>query len=255
MKHLTLPGHVVKEDHKLEGSVHAASEQLAELRWHWTLDESNPERVSFRQYAEDVGKHYKTITDYVNGYVLYAHSDSGSAVTLTACIEMVKLKADTRMAVEAVAKSEGLTFQSARRLRKGDVDSIRLAVANESEREAEKGHVLTDKDKEEYANTLAQSRKNMEKQEAARRKAAQERYGMAFQSIDTELLKARQHVRKALRELLETPVTGDEEVMILSRNNQAVKELTELFGSALEGDSGTDWDAELASLEHRRNYG
>jgi hypothetical protein len=44
-------------------------------------------------------------------------------------------------------------------------------------------------------------------------------------------------------------------VELLERRNEAVQAMSRLVGSALSGDSGTDWDAELARLEERMQWG
>ena len=46
------------------------SEALAQHRWHWTIDESNPERVSLSEYARSVGRHLSNIAAQVKGYTL-----------------------------------------------------------------------------------------------------------------------------------------------------------------------------------------
>ena len=56
-----LPSTIVLQDQELEAQRDDASASLAKLRWQWTLDESNPKRVSIRSYAEQVGRAEKTI--------------------------------------------------------------------------------------------------------------------------------------------------------------------------------------------------
>ena len=41
---------------------------LAKHRWHWTLDETNDDRVSCRQYSRDVGRAESTIRQNAEGY-------------------------------------------------------------------------------------------------------------------------------------------------------------------------------------------
>jgi hypothetical protein len=57
----TLPGKVATQDKRLQAEAKSAGEKLGQLRWHWTLDETNPERVTFRAYARSVGVHHKRI--------------------------------------------------------------------------------------------------------------------------------------------------------------------------------------------------
>lgn len=64
----TLPVEIVAEDQRLDAQARSAQMDLAALRWHWTLDESNPDRVSFGAYAAAIGgKRHNTISRMVNG--------------------------------------------------------------------------------------------------------------------------------------------------------------------------------------------
>jgi len=49
----------------------ADADELMQLRWHWTLDESNPERVSFAEYAAAVGTDESKIAVDANGWAEY----------------------------------------------------------------------------------------------------------------------------------------------------------------------------------------
>jgi hypothetical protein len=53
----------------------STSQELAQHRWHWTLDESNPKRVSMRDYTDEVGRSYSTIRTSVKGYALSIERD------------------------------------------------------------------------------------------------------------------------------------------------------------------------------------
>lgn len=59
---------VIAADRRLDDNAKRASEDLAKHRWHWTLDESNPDRVSIRAYARAVGRHHRTISVQANGF-------------------------------------------------------------------------------------------------------------------------------------------------------------------------------------------
>jgi hypothetical protein len=63
-----LPADVINEDFMLEGQVSGVTEKLAQLRWHWTLDESNPEAVGVREYARQVGRNDSVIHRMARGY-------------------------------------------------------------------------------------------------------------------------------------------------------------------------------------------
>ena len=78
-------------------------------RWHWTLDEDNPKRVSIRQYAKEVGVGFKRVANTVNGYAAWSSGDVGSHITLGECIERVSMSTERAAATEAVAKVHGMS--------------------------------------------------------------------------------------------------------------------------------------------------
>ena len=63
---------LLEHDGELEAANEEAQIALAYHRWHWTKDESNPERVSIEAYARQVGKHESDIRKYVHAYELFA---------------------------------------------------------------------------------------------------------------------------------------------------------------------------------------
>lgn len=93
---------IIDTDHRLSLEAETAQQQLAQHRWHWTLDESNPERVSIRQYAREVGKAYTTIHGMVKGYQI--KGDRDGPITLTDCIELANLSAERQD--EAIAQAQ-----------------------------------------------------------------------------------------------------------------------------------------------------
>jgi len=63
-----LPIEVISQDADLESAIERDTAALAELRWHWTLNDSNPNRVTISEYARQVGRVKSTISTMVNGY-------------------------------------------------------------------------------------------------------------------------------------------------------------------------------------------
>ena len=61
---------MVLKDYELQIEHEKASRQLAELRWNWTTNPENPDRVSFKQYAKDVGVSEHDIRSYAGAWEL-----------------------------------------------------------------------------------------------------------------------------------------------------------------------------------------
>lgn len=251
----TLPAEVVREDRDLEQSREAASEALAHLRWHWTLNESNPDAVSLRSYAKSVGRHTDTILVYARGYVLLTHSVGEHSIS--ECIERARHSADKQTIIEAVAEANDMTFINARQRHKDEVREVKHAVRNEEERRAEDNESFTPEDKEEYAHKVAKMKADSRKAEERHREEQRRNHSLKFMEMDALASK----VRQASRELLDVTrdvdlgVFSEEEVRLLERQIVAAHEMVGLTRTALSGDSGTDWDKALADLEEKRQYG
>lgn len=104
----TLPAAVVAEDQQLEGEAERSREGLARHRWHWTLDETNPDRVPAREYARSVGRSKNTVLNMVNGYAAWA-GRGAPPTELADELERAKLSGDRLAATEAVAEAAGVS--------------------------------------------------------------------------------------------------------------------------------------------------
>src|SRR4051812_37900776 len=113
---MTLDRTIVEADKRLETKSERAREELAKHRWHWTLDKSNPDRVSIREYARQIGRHQRTVQDMVNGYADWLASSTDGATPVSELADFqarAKLKGETLAATEAVAKARGVGIDSA----------------------------------------------------------------------------------------------------------------------------------------------
>ena len=61
------------------------------MRWHWTKDPENGERVSQHTYAKSVGKAQQTISIYVRAYEMWLRDQSRSVLE---CLRKVKTPKD-----------------------------------------------------------------------------------------------------------------------------------------------------------------
>jgi hypothetical protein len=118
-----LPKKVVTEDRRLEKTADSTALALMQHRWHWTLDESNPKRVSMREYARQVGKTHSTILRYAKGYELV--SGASRCTTPTEALQRAGMSTEQAAATEAVAESRGVTFNTARQSHPEEVRRIR----------------------------------------------------------------------------------------------------------------------------------
>lgn len=236
-----LPNEVVADDHKLEQSASTASEALAKHRWHWTLDESNPDRVSFRAYARAVGRGETTIRNQVNGYTAWVR---GSArAPLGEMIERTKLSAEKEAVVEAVAEANKVSFSEARKRYTPDVSRVRDAVEKAVERKPE----MTAEEKTDYAKRTAETIARSKASEVTRRTERAKQRSAMYMRIDAKLAHARSDLQDVLNYGKDLGLSSDETEDVKGALDK-IKSFANLIDLALTGSMDVDWDAELAKI-------
>lgn len=235
---MALPVEAVAKDAALERLSAKASEELARHRWYWTLDESNQARVSIREYARQVGRDFRTIHKYANGYV---RRMADAELGISDAIERAALSAEREAAVQAVAAAKGIAFSTA--ATKGQYRKEATEVLHTARDRAErKGTSVTD-EMVAVAHTRQKARTAAQKQTAARK----ERLGLRYIEMEGHLA----HVKRRLVEALTLARDidfGTDETELLADTLGNIKALLELIDLALVGTANVDWDAELATI-------
>ena len=128
MTEKTVPAKVIKEDHRLAKAV----ESLAQLRWHWTLDESNPKGMyEFQAYAEAVGRAENTIRKYAKAWDMWLKSEHAACSDLSdfdEYLERAMMSQEQQIATEAVAKQLGIGFRTASRQHRDKISRVRASA-------------------------------------------------------------------------------------------------------------------------------
>lgn len=231
-----LPREVVTEDRRLETAATSASEELARLRWHWTLDETNTDRVSLREYARAVGRAHSIIARDANAYALTVR---GGANSLNEARERANMGAETEAATEAVAAARGLSMAQTRKTRVTEVRRVRDIAR---ERVEQHGGTI-----EEQAEKAADWIVRAENAERGRKVERSERLGLRFVELEAHIEAMRRRGEEALA--VARSVDWEEEHQELLRHTVSqVKALLGLIDVALAGASDIDWDAELAAI-------
>ena len=232
---MALPQHVIREDRQLEHATTSASKQLAELRWHWTLDETNAERVGLREYAREVGRGLPTIHSYANGYVLSRDRD----IPISEAIQRAGMGTEREAATEAIAKARGVTFSTIKQSRPTEVKRVRDMAR---ERIEQHGGTIEEQT-QKAAEWVVKAEQAEHDQTAARR----ERLGMRFIGIEERLQRVRRELIQAVNEAAAVG-WGEHEQELLAQTLAQVKALLELLDMAIVGAVDVDWDSELAGL-------
>jgi len=233
-----LPTAAIKADARLDAASTTSTEALAEHRWHWTLDETNPDRVSFSQYGRDVGRSFTAIAKHANAWNEYRLNSR--VQTLADAMELVKLGADRREATEAVAAATG---KSPATLRSGsNRQEVTSVLDTARERAERKGTPLADE-----IPIVAQHREAARKAQATSQAERQKRHTMRYLELEGDIASAKiklTHVLKATAGHQLEP----EETELLRTSIAALAALLNLIDLRLGGDTHTDWDAELAKI-------
>ncbi|HEY5985124.1 MAG TPA: hypothetical protein VIV12_01895 [Streptosporangiaceae bacterium] len=242
---MAIPQEVINTDHQLEEVADRASGQLAKHRWHWTLDESNPYRVTVTEYARQVGRDKSTISTMVNGYATWLDSTRvGGAPTrdVQHHIARARMGSETAAAAEAVAKARGIGLSSTRDVRTKAHQETRR-VREISRQLAEERGTSVEEEAPKVAETIVRAEKAAHASEAERR----EHTDLRFFEMERYLISAKRELLRAVK-LAPQVQWDDEHKELLGDTLGNVKALLGLLDSAIAGISGTDWDAEFAKL-------
>ena len=112
-----LPLSVVEQDCALAEQVEQSTVALWSLRWHWTLDESNPERVSIREYARQVGRNESVIRADVRAHEKLQECGGTPAPgrTLDDIRELARMSEQRALATELIADRLKIPVQTAKK--------------------------------------------------------------------------------------------------------------------------------------------
>lgn len=232
---MQLPPEVIQTDHDLELTATRASGALAKHRWHWTMDESNPGRVSFSEYARQVNRNVAAIHRDAHAHVIASTSGRSPDEART----LARMGAETGAAAEAVAKTRKISTQTVHNKRMSEVRRVRDIARQRAE---ERGTSV-----EEEAPKVAETIVRHEQAQQAEADEKAEHTDIRFVEMEGYLVKAK---RELLRALKLAPVVpwDDESKELLTETVGNVKALLALIDTALSGVSGVDWDAEFAKV-------
>ncbi len=239
-----LPAGVVETDRKLQ----KATDELAKLRWHWTLDESNPGRVAFREYGRQVGVSEWSIRVLANGYAAFLKAGasdvartSGQPQTPTDHIELAKLGEEKQEAVKAVAKATGSSVSNVAAHKRDEVQDV---INTARERALDKG--TTVEHEIERAAEWREKARATAKREADDRKA---KSTLRFVEIEGHVGAAMQRLRKILQAADDVQFS-DEEKELIAEALGKLRALLGLIDMRIAGETQVDWDAEFEKLVH-----
>src|SRR5882757_1101672 len=241
---MTLSAKIINEDHRLE----KAADELAKLRWHWTLDESNSNRVSFSEYAHAVGRSETRIRQHASAYAQFVQFDAqASKQTLQDIIDLQNVKQADKEIVSAVAKATGTSINDVRNRHKDDIERVRNTVADARE-------IESDFTPEREQEVIQRSAKFV----AAGRKAEQTRRDLRKKSppvqvlvVEGDLQRARDALTKALEDSHALDIEGIDESFLDGLRDvvNRVVSLAKLVQTALtDVTADVDWDKELERI-------
>lgn len=155
-KDRVLPSQVVAQDRVLRKAEQTAGEQLCQLRWHWTLNQENPGRVSFSGYGRQTKVSRNTIWRDAQAWRIVAES----GLSITEARTLATMSADRRAAFRALSKVEsksaGVLYSD--RFLRAEADSLRNQIVSERETHLLSGGRVDDFDLSAVALRLAQER-------------------------------------------------------------------------------------------------
>jgi len=235
-----LPVEVIEQDHALERGVEVKSAELAKLRWHWTLDESNPERVRIVDYAHAVEQNASAISRYANLHKELIKS-SGRIESFNDAYERAQMSTETEAVVDAVAEARGNLNTHQVRRNTIEVSAVRAAARELAE---EKGTSVA-----EEAPQVARRRARAD---AAASKSAENMrelrdHAVGYALLDGLLSKVIQDMRDFLVEADNTQLEDEYRDDIRKRLDH-VREMVNTAEAKLLKGAAIDWDSELLKI-------
>ena len=245
-----LPAKVVSEDKRLDNTAKKAGEALGELRWHWTLNEDNPNRVSFAEYARQVGRSSATIEKYAKAYAKVQSTPPG--VDFQDAVATASYGEDRAAAVEAYAKAAGISMGSVRRGATPDHAAAVNRVQEIAQRRAEDNGTSVAKEAKAAAEHVIKHRS--EDLAAAKARADQANRFRDKQQHTLEWISATgalNYARKSIKEAI-SHIDGvqfdDEEAETLRQEFARLEAAVKWARLYVTGKADVDWDVELAKL-------
>ena len=241
MTNVTLPPEVVREDRQLDETKEGAAEKLMKLRWHWTKDETNAERVTTRDYAEAVGKSQTAIQRDVKAYEILNTvpcSDPRGKPSPQDAREKAVMSAETAAVTEAVANARGIGVGTARQHHKETVKRVRNLARDLAE---QKGTTVEEEAPAIAEDIVASGKADRKLEERAKA------MGMDCAEIETLLRKARSGLSDALT-IAKNTQFNDDEAESLEDDLTKLRATLSLLEMAISGTTMIDWDQELEKI-------
>jgi nucleotide-binding universal stress UspA family protein len=242
-----LPAEVIQTDRRLQRS----ADQLMELRWHWTIDESNAGRVSVAEYARQVGVARPRISQDAHSWSDWLAAQRkrtadgtapspGEPQTPDDYRQLKRLGEERGEAAKAIARTTGVPVGTVANHKRDEVDAV-LSTARE--RAVDRGTTV-EHEIERAAEWRAKARKAADREQDERRKA----HTLRFIGIEGDIGVIMQRLRKVLDSAQDVPFT-DEERELITESLAKMRALLGLIDLRITGETRVDWDAELKKLE------
>jgi hypothetical protein len=229
---------IVDTDRRLESEANTSTKALAHWRWRHTLDENNPDRFSLAEYARIVGRDRSQIGRYANGYKLWRDRDSQD-LSISDAIERARRSTETAEALDAVAEAHGVSVSTASRSHRDEIREVREIARERSERRGT--------DRAQEARTAARQFREASDRRREIREERKDQLGVLVANARARLETARRGIIDAI-ELLRDADPSDDAREVLVADMERINITLQLLRNVLTGETGADWDAELARL-------
>ena len=242
----SLPETVVKQDQQLAERLTRNTEELCRLRWHWTLDPKNRERVSGAEYARQVGVTAPVIRQDATAWHNYQNarcnvtSEPGKPCTLSDFRLQQHMNEERQLATEALARELDKSYSNVAVHHRDEV----LAVAELAHDQAEHKGTMFQHEVQKVAQTRVAHRKAIAKVKDQQRRHVQKHY----LKVQLCLGYAISRVREACNTVAESDPFDEEQTDFLSHSLASLRGFVNLLDRRITGVSGTDWDRELRDL-------
>src|SRR5215831_2460354 len=239
-----LPPEVVEQDRALEEQASTAGLALVQLRYRWSRDESNPDRVSFSQYARQTGRSLTAISRDANAYLILNSAVEGTMTVYEARVR-ASMSAERELAAEAVAKNRKISVTTAARDYPQEVKRVRKSAADAVREMHDRGMETTI---EAEIPQVAEIMYHGQQIYQERKERRQQNHTFGYLKVESHVFKARNELRAALADSEGVPFEGYERQLI-HETIETVQRLLHILDRAITDENDKSWREELRVIE------
>ena len=239
----------------LQDQLHSEMMTLAKLRWHWTANEDNPDRVTQKVYGKQVGQSDRTISRWARAYQKVLDNPQ---LGISEAFQLQKMHSDVQPVGAAVAAATGAAVgqvaHSATHSPRNDNERELRSLVAQTHDLAKSKAAMNGTSIEEEAPAAAKWIVGLSESEKKQKLRNQMDPDRTFINASSSLLRALRHLREAETTIAQGTLY-DEQYDVLAHKARKVKQAAASVNMLFTKDEGSDFDWDAAFAEMKKDGG